>query len=232
MSAVELLSAASVSVGSAIDGGPTFSQETSFSVLVQNLAYTKLVGIWGFYGEGPWEFTPCAWSRSVPGNLEIWTASFQGLAPSQFAVEYQALGNVYWDNNAGYNYSMDTFGPSADTPPCVIIGVPNVLAANWIFGSGTVDSSGNLNVFVLLKNIAYQKQVGIRYTTDNWQTYQNAFGTYLQDYLPYSTPHQLGAESWQIVVPVGVGATGQYAVFYSVEGTTYWDNNFGLNYSF
>lgn len=24
----------------------------------------------------------------------------------------------------------------------------------------------------------------------------------------------------------------QYAVFYNVEGTTYWDNNFGLNYSF
>ena len=31
---------------------------------------------------------------------------------------------------------------------------------------------------------------------------------------------------------VGVGATGQYAMFYNVEGTTYWDNNFGLNYSF
>jgi hypothetical protein len=29
-----------------------------------------------------------------------------------------------------------------------------------------------------------------------------------------------------------VGATGQYAMFDNVEGTTYWDNNFGLNYSF
>ncbi len=35
-----------------------------------------------------------------------------------------------------------------------------------------------------------------------------------------------------ILAPVGVGAAGQYAVFYNVEGTTYWDNNFGLNYSF
>ena len=46
------------------------------------------------------------------------------------------------------------------------------------------------------------------------------------------TPHQFNAESWQIVIPVGVGATGQYAAFYTVAGTTYWDNNFGLNYPF
>ena len=49
---------------------------------------------------------------------------------------------------------------------------------------------------------------------------------------PPSTPHQLNAELRNILAPVGVGATGQYAMFYNVEGTTYWDNNFGLNYSF
>ena len=49
---------------------------------------------------------------------------------------------------------------------------------------------------------------------------------------PPSTPHQLNAELCNILAPVGVGATGQYAVFHNVEGMTYWDNNFGLNYSF
>jgi len=84
----------------------------------------------------------------------------------------------------------------------------------------------------LVKNLAYQKQVGIVYTIDNWHTFQYASGGYLQSLLPASTPQQINAESWQIVIPVGVGATGQYAAFYNVEGTIYWDNNFGLNYPF
>ncbi len=98
--------------------------------------------------------------------------------------------------------------------------------------NGFVDSQGNLNVGVLVKNIAYEKQVGIIYTTDSWLTFQNAFGNHTQSFSPPSTPHQLDAELWSILAPVGVGATGQYAVFYNVEGTTYRDNNFGLSYSF
>ena len=48
-------------------------------------------------------------------------------------------------------------------------------------------SSGNLNVGVLVQNIAFQKQVGIVYTTDNWLTFQNAFGNHTQSFPPPST---------------------------------------------
>ena len=61
---------------------------------------------------------------------------------------------------------------------------------------------------------------------------QNAFGSYAQSYPPAITPHQVNAELWNIVVPVGVGTAGQFAVFYTLAGATYWDNNFGLNYTF
>ncbi len=214
-----------------------------FSVLVQNLAYTKLVGIWGHVPGAPgtpgtWSFTPCSYSHSVPGNLEIWTL-FNALPIDQFDVEYQALGNIYWDNNADYNYSLDPILAatvfegaigSAVIGPAVLAGVPAVLTqAGQVPG---VDSNGNLHVGVLVQNIAYEKQVGIVYTTNNWTTFQNTFGTFLQTLTPASTPHQLNAESWEIVAAVGVGATGQFAVFYNVGGATYWDNNFGLNYSF
>ena len=214
------------------DGSQGLAVNASFSVVVQNLASTKLVGIWGSVG-GTWGFTPCSYGRSVPGNLEIWTtpAGIQG--PDPFDCKYQVLGNVYWDNNAGYNYNLDYSGGPSTT---VVIG-PNVLADPEATGPTTtiatgVDSEGNLHVGVLVKNLAYQKQVGIVYTIDNWQTFQYAVGSYLQSLLPASTPHQINAESWQIVTPVGVGATGQYAAFYTVAGTTYWDNNFGLNYPF
>ncbi len=215
---------------------------TYFSVLVQNLAYTKLVGIWGHLPGAPgtpgtWSYYPCSYSHSVPGNLEIWTL---GNVPpfDQFDVEYQALGNIYWDNNAGYNYSLDPLAAtvvegaigSAVIGPTVLAAVPAVLTqAGQVPG---VDSNGNLHVGVLVQNIAFEKQVAIVYTTNNWRTFQNAFGTFLQKLTSTSPPHQLSTESWEIVAPVGVGATGQFAVFYNVGGTTYWDNNFGLNYSF
>ena len=67
---------------------------------------------------------------------------------------------------------------------------PNVLACGPVPGddslpatqSGFVDSSGNLNVGVLVQNIAFQKQVGIVYTTDNWLTFKNAFGNHTQSF--------------------------------------------------
>src|SRR5208282_6084534 len=93
----------------AIEGGPGdnggFSPVTTITVLVQNLAYTKLVGIWGLANTGTWSLTPCSYNSSVPGNLEIWQCGFGTVPPAQFDVEYQVLGNIYWDNNAGYNYS-------------------------------------------------------------------------------------------------------------------------------
>jgi Carbohydrate/starch-binding module (family 21) len=229
MNAVALLYADAVVIPAA-DNGEAFA--TNFAVVVQNLADDKIVGIWGDGvggTPGTWSFAPCSYSRSVPGNLEIWVPDpAEPLAtPSQFAVRYQALGNAYWDNNAGYNYRLDP-GALDLTPEGIATAVigPNVVAV-----SGGLNGPG-LIVEVLVKNIAFQKQVGIIYTTDNWQTYQNAFGVYSQSLRPGGTPHQLNAEQWNITATVGSPATGQYAVFYDVAGATYWDNNFGLNYSF
>src|SRR5271157_2778982 len=155
--------------------------------------------------------------------------------PAATVAQYQAisksgkqvLGNIFWDNNAGYNYSLDISAAEGTDGVGTVVINPNVLAVEW-----AVDGTGNLNVDVLVKNIAFVKQMAIVYTTNNWLTFQNAFGNYSQSSAPGSSPHQLGAELWKIVVPVGIGKTGQFAVFYTVAGTTYWDNNFGLNYSF
>ncbi len=105
-----------------------------------------------------------------------------------------------------------------------------VMGPNVLVG-GYQAAAGNLNVQVLVRNISFQKQVAIVYTTDNWFTCRTAFGIYSPPFAPASTPHQPNAELWNIG-PVAVGATGQFAAFYTVPGATYWDNNVGLNYSF
>ena len=225
MAAVALLHA---EAGMTPLGTGSFDPFTNYSVVVENLAFTKIVGIWGRDAStGVWSFRPCSYSRSVPGNLEIWVGHEDRLPPDQFDVEYQALGNIYWDNNAGFNYALDVAAAEgAEGVNTAVIG-PNVLAVGF-----EVDAAGNLNVDVLVKNLAFAKQVAIVYTTNNWMTFQNVFGGWAQSYPPATTPHQVNAELWNIVAPVGVGKTGQFAVFYIVAGATYWDNNFGANYSF
>lgn len=227
MPAVALLHAEAGLTPTGMNGEVPF---TNFTVLVENLAFTKLVGIWGHdVSTGNWSFNPCDFSNSVPGNLEIWVGGWdQGTPPDQFDVEYEVLGNIYWDNNGGYNYGLDVAAAGgADGVNTSVIG-PNLL----VVGSSEVDSAGNLNVDVLVKNIAFTKQVAIVYTTDNWLTFLYAFGTYSRSFSPGNAPHQLQTGLWTVTAPVGTGKTGQFAAFYTVAGATYWDNNFGSNYSF
>ena len=98
-------------------------------------------------------------------------------------------------------------------------GVSTVVMGPNVLVGGYQADAGNLNVQVLVRNIALQKQVAIVCTTDNWLTCHNAFGIYSRPFAPASTPHQPDTELWNIG-PVAVGTTGQFAAFYTVAGAT------------
>lgn len=88
---------------------------------------------------------------------------------------------------------------------------------------------------VTLKNLAYAKQVEIVYTVDGWQTQRQASAAYSSTfwygaYSSASNPNALGAEEWTFGLDVSGGSTVEYAIAYTVDGQTYWDNNFGHNY--
>jgi Carbohydrate/starch-binding module (family 21) len=225
MDAVALLRA---EAGTSPSGTGSFSYFTNFSVLIDNFAFAKQVQILGHdVNSGSWVFHPLSFSASVPGNGEIWTAHVGGSPIDQFVVEYEVSGTTFWDNNSGFNYTLDTHvAESTDGVGSVALS-PNVLSV-----AQEVDAGGNLKVDVLVKNIAFAKQVGIVYTTDNWVTFLNAFGTFQQSFQPFGAPHEVNAELWEITAFVGVGKHGQFAVFYGVNSSTSWDNNFGRNYSF
>lgn len=214
----------SADAGSSPSGTGSFNYFTNFSVVVQNIAFTKNVGVWGH--SDTWSFFPCTYAGSVAGNSEVWQTHVSETEIDQFALEYQVAGNIYWDNNSGYDYRLAT-GPAHTDGVGTVALNSNVLVVGW-----EVDAGGQLTVDVLVKNIAFQKQVAIVYTTNQWQTFQNAFCTHKQDFPPVSSPHQPNAELWNAAASVGVSQHGQFAIFYIVDGVTYWDNNFGSNYLF
>jgi hypothetical protein len=214
--------------GTSPSGTGSFSYFTNFSILVDNFAFAKQVQILGHdVNTGSWVFHPGSFGSSVPGNGEIWTVHVGGSPMDQFVVEYEVLGTTFWDNNSGFNYALDTRAAQGTDGVGSVVLNPNVLAVVQ-----EVDAGGNLKVEVLVKNLAFAKQVGIVYTTDNWATFRNAFGVFQQSFPPFGSPQQVNAELWAISAFVGVGKNGQFAVFYGVNGSTSWDNNFGRNYSF
>jgi hypothetical protein len=214
--------------GTSPSGTGSFSYFTNFTVLVENLAFTKVVQILGHETfTGAWVFHPCSFLNSVSGNGEIWTAHVGSSPIDQFVVQYQVLGQTFWDNNATFNYMLDTHAAQSTDGVGTAVANPNVQSVGQVLNGGE-----NLNVDVLVKNIAFAKQVGVVYTTDGWVSAHNAMGGFSQSFPPFSAPHQINAELWAIFVFVGTGSHGQFAVFYSVNGSTYWDNNFGANYSF
>lgn len=217
----------SADAGTSPSATGSHSYFTNFIVLVENLAFVKEVQILGRDTiSGSWNFHPLTFSSSVPGNGEIWTTQLGSPAIDQFVVQYVVLGETFWDNNSGFNYLLDTHAAGQrDGVGSVVLGT-NVMS----FGRGGVDG-GNLKVDVLVRNLAFSKQVGIVFSADNWATVHTALGSFKETFPPLNAPNQPNAESWHVSVPVG-GAKGQYAIFCDVNGSTFWDNNFGANYSF
>lgn len=121
-----------------------------------------------------------------------------------FTIKYEVNGQTYWDNNNGTNYNF----ASDDN---VIFGKSNVVF--------TADGEGDRYIFV--KNIDYTKKVGVRYTTDNWATYHDVNASYFQSLT--------GADQFSFPSEVPTGA--KFAAYYTVDGVTYWDNNFGSDYT-
>ena len=87
---------------------------------------------------------------------------------------------------------------------------------------------------IAVKNIAPTKSVGVRWTADGWRTshesratFKKALDTtYEQWGVDLAPAASLQSCFWCTYVP----PTVEYAIFYTVNGLTYWDNNSGQNY--
>lgn len=89
---------------------------------------------------------------------------------------------------------------------------------------------------ILVRDLAYNKVVAIRYTTDGWQTWKDLNAKYAFK--------QGDQETWRFVtgmynfpcagpwvsITEAVDIDFDFAVYYKVNGVTYWDSNGGSNF--
>jgi len=206
-------------------GTGSFAYGSSFLILVDNLASQKVVGIWGRdAGTFNWSFAPGQFEQSVPGNGEFWRVGTPRKI-DQFVVRYDVGGRSLFDNNLGNNYILDVAAAEGTDGVGAAVIVPTVLSQG-----GSINGSRQLVVGVAVKNLAFTKQVGVVYTSNNWTTAQIGFGIFQRQYQPGPLPTQAQVESWEVHAPVSA-SPAQFTIFYTVNGATFWDNNFGRNFT-
>lgn len=91
--------------------------------------------------------------------------------------------------------------------------------------AGHVSLTCNIRVF----NVSYDKSVSVRYTTDDWGSHTDS----LASYKPGSSDgwSDQFTSTISIINKLQPGQRVIFAVRYASGGSTYWDNNGGLNYS-
>ncbi|MBQ2799974.1 MAG: hypothetical protein IJF03_01135 [Lachnospiraceae bacterium] len=181
---------------------------TKYDVYIQvdaNSATNKKVYVHHTTYDQGWIDTEATYCGRTGSNTEIWKASVSVMGETDYAIKYVGDGVTYWDNNNGQNYE----------------------AANTL-GTATVKAIPRREqgyIQALVKNLAYNKTVKVRYTEDNWATYKEANLTY-----SYAIANA-NAECWATTISVSNPSNFQYCISYTVNGKTYWDNNFGANYN-
>ncbi|MFP4979184.1 hypothetical protein ACE6ED_27535 [Paenibacillus sp. CN-4] len=201
----------------------------SGNIEVSNLGNPKTVTIHYTPGDGQWYDTNASYQGPTDSTHEKWgfvvsTDNINNNNPQlanaetiQFAIKYEVNGQTYWDNNNGQNYSVSRFNQSS-----TILGKPNVFRAYDDFYENTFSGS------VYVKNLDSSKEVKIKYTTDNWNTTREGYASYS---IPANSDGSV--EIWDFSFNnIDPSVTQiQYAISYTANGQTYWDNNYGNNYT-
>ena len=200
-----------------------------YSVIVQNSNYEKKISIHHEKENGQWRDIPLRFRRSLPNNEELWEG--QVVVPGaylsdEYAVKFEVNGQVHWDNNHGKNYHVNRMDGTYLSPS-----IPVSLDEYFSKHTGRY-----FNINVDVRNLGYEKQVEVHYTTDGWKTTAVKFLEYTKyfrvGYAQYLiSPNKNGIEKWE--APIFVDETInvlEFVIRYEVDGQEYWDNNFGKNY--
>ena len=204
-------------------GSPDFlvTGKTWGYIDVANIAPTKDVVVYYSNNDTPWTIAHATFLASTCNNRETWRFAFTNTThgdrarlSTEFSVKYEADGRVFWDNNNRCNYHTDTGGYGE--PELIVLIGSNVFVDQFLIENGTFTGR------IIVKNLAQDKAVKVRYTTDNWTTFNDLDAHFLTA--------NGGHDTWTFSTSVDKNAKVHFAVCYCVSGQTHWDNNFGQNY--
>ena len=213
---------------------PFYGYKAVGYVKVKNVAYQKQVTVrYSLDYEVTWKDVEATYFATLEDGNEIWYfeteaihSTYHSYPPIEFAIRYRVNGQEYWDNNANENYVMHG-GHGTQY-------VPDFLLGHETMVDGKVRIQRSYRGFYIsfwgyVQNVAYDKEVNLVYTIDNWQTTNVLKGSYSA-----KNPGQPEVDIWYASERLPwyqIGVTEvEAAIVYRVNGQEHWDNNYKLNY--
>jgi hypothetical protein len=213
-------------------GGVTGVMVSRFDVKVKNLAFAKEVAVRYAQSNGVFIEKLMGWQKNF-GDYDLFSLADNTFNTTQFAVRYATAGQTFWDNNNGTDYHVDDSHPNTVGGNIILnkatarrgtqAGGGFVFATSWVEGE------------ILVKNLSFNKQVGIRLSANNWGTFQDTLAGFSG---PVPVAEGLSeVELWKFKTPeLNLDQSTpvfRFAIFYNnvATGAFFWDNNFGQDYT-
>lgn len=149
-------------------------------------------------------------------GYSIYQASFSSYS-NKFALKYDFVASVLWDNNYGEDFTDKTLGYNE-----------NVKAERTY-----VPSSGTYDVSAIIRNISYAKEVKAVWTEDNFKT-KKTVNLKFKDFVSGHS-YRDSIERWTRKI-TGIKNTANFKFYITyktvADGKTYTDDNFGRYYKY
>ena len=213
-------------------GGVTGVNNTQITAKAQNLAFAKDLALHYAQPNGTWVEQPLTWQKNF-GPYDVFARSDNTFVMTQFVLRYTVDGQTFWDNNDGGNYHIDEIRPNT-------VG-GNVMLNKAIArrgsqaGGGFVFTTSWVEGEIFVKNLSFNKRVGIRLSTNGWTSFLDTNASFSDTVAVAVGLSQV--EIWKFKTPElnldGSRPDFKFAIFYTNldTGEFFWDNNFNQDYT-
>ncbi len=198
---------------------------------IKNVAFAKSVAVLYTPDDHTWKEFPLAFAAHY-GDYDTFDGSVNEQV-HRLAVRYSAGGETFFDNNGGWDYAVGS--ALAAVGGNVVLSTATARRGTQAGGGFTFTTSW-VEGEILVTNLSYAKDVGVRLSVDGGTTWADAHGTFAGQNTGDGVFVGPGAEVWRFKTPelnlVDPPADFRFAVFYRnvATGQVYWDNNFGQDY--
>lgn len=211
-------------------------QDLAFAMLVENIAYDKLVEVHWAGEDKVWRALKAEHVAEVDKSRELWRAraSFQASDDAslpgdvEFALRYRARGRDFGDSNHAHNYSV-----AADSG---VFLHPDLQLIDADFTPSLSPDQRYYTITVAVRRSLHPERVYINWTTDNWRSTRSTpcfFHRMFWDKQLRSNarnPNGYDTSVWMGQLKIDDAYRIEYAIGCDAPGRTIWDNNFGRNY--